>query len=127
MPVATQKADLDNPQAIEQLVTAFYQRLLSDPQLSPIFLEVAAVDLSRHLPIICQYWQKLLLGDPSYQRHTMNIHRAIHAKQTLSQQDFQRWLSLFTTTVDRHFTGSKATRAKAIAGKIAANMHGSLN
>ena len=116
------KPDLDSPQHIKQFVEAFYSRMLKDEQLAPIFLDVAQVDLSAHLPLICRYWEKLLLGGTEYNRHTMNIHRAVHAKRALTEQDFKRWLTLFTSTVDAQFAGDKAERAKQVAAHIAANM-----
>lgn len=100
----------------------FYQRLLQDEDLAPIFLEVAAVDLDRHLPHIKDYWCKLLLGEQGYQRHTMNIHRQLHGKQSLQPLDFQRWLGHFTATLDAHFEGPQTEKARRIATAIAGNM-----
>lgn len=116
------KPDLDSSQAIRQFVEAFYERMLQDPQLAPIFLDVAEIDLAAHLPLIISYWEKLLLGSRDYARHTMNIHRAVHSKRALTEQDFQRWLQLFVTTVDASFAGPGAERAKRLAAQIAANM-----
>ena len=121
------KSDLDSKQAIKQFVDAFYGEMLKDKQLAPIFLDVAEVDLSQHLPLICSYWEKLLLGERVYNRHTMNIHRAVHAKRALTAQDFDRWLSLFTATVDSNFSGKSAERAKRVAAQIAANMQASVS
>ena len=87
-----QQRDLDSRENIEAFVDLFYRRILEDEQLSPIFLDVAAVDLATHLPHIKDYWCKLLLGEKAYQRHTMNIHRQLHSKQALQADDFQRWL-----------------------------------
>lgn len=116
------KPDLDSKERIAQFVDAFYANMLQDELLGPVFVEVAEVDLSIHLPLIKSYWQKLLLGDSSYRRHTMNIHRALNTKRTLRSQDFERWLTLFTTSVDQQFSGPYAERAKRLANNIAANM-----
>ena len=118
--------DLDSRENIEFFVDRFYERLLADEQLAPIFVDVAAIDLAVHLPHIKDYWCKLLLGDKRYQRHTMNIHRQLHGQRPLQAQDFQRWLEFFTSTVDTHFTGERARRAKQVAASIAANMEHSL-
>ncbi len=114
--------DLDSRENIELFVDYFYERLLADEQLAPIFVDVAAIDLAVHLPHIKDYWCKLLLGDKRYQRHTMSIHRQLHGKHPLQAQDFQRWLAFFTTTVDAHYAGELAQRAKRVAASIAANM-----
>lgn len=119
-------SDLDNRPAIEHFVDLFYQRLLVDEQLAPIFVDVAEIDLSVHLPHIKNYWCKLLLGEKVYQRHTMNIHRQLHGKRPLQAGDFQRWLDFFISTVDANYAGERAERAKQVASSIAANMEKSL-
>ena len=121
------KPDMDTRQNIELFVDLFYQRLLKDEQLAPIFVDVAQIDLAVHLPHIKDYWCKLLLGEQAYQRHTMNIHRQLHGKRELHPDDFQRWLSFFIRTVDENFAGERAERAKRVATAIAANMEKSLS
>ena len=120
------KSDLDSQQKIASFVDAFYLRVLQDEQLAPIFLDVAQIDLDQHLPLIRSYWEKLLLGSSDYRRHTMNIHRALHARQNLQAADFDRWLSLFQNTVDAGYAGPQAERAKQVASHIASNMQNAL-
>ena len=118
--------DLDSRERIEAFVDAFYGKVLVDPVLAPIFLDVAAIELDVHLPHIKDYWCKLLLRESGYRRHTMNIHRQLHARRELSAADFERWLGLFTETVDENYRGSQAQRAKLVAESIARNMQGSV-
>jgi len=117
---------MDCRENIERFVDLFYERLLADRELAPIFVDVAEIDLSVHLPHIKDYWCKLLLGEKGYQRHTMQIHRELHGKRPLRKGDFDRWLGFFTATVDEHFAGERAQRAKEVAAAIAANMEQSL-
>ena len=118
--------DMDCRDNIEYFVDRFYERVLTDARLAPIFIDVAQIDLAVHLPHIKNYWCKLLLGERDYQRHTMNIHRQLHGKRALSAEDFSRWLQCFEDTADTHFEGERTTRAKQIAAAIAANMQKSL-
>ena len=120
------RPDLESREQIERFVDLFYQRMLADEILAPIFVEVAEIDLAVHRPHIVDYWCKLLLGEQSYRRHTMNIHRQLHGRRPLQASDFQRWLDFFTATVDEHFAGPGAERAKRVAGAIAGNMESSL-
>lgn len=122
----SQAGDLDSREKIAWLVDTFYARVLRDERLAPIFLDVAQIDLDVHLPLIRSYWEKLLLGDKGYQRHTMNIHRALHARRGLQRQDFERWLSLFSATVDELYCGPQAQRAQQVASHIAANMEAAM-
>ena len=126
MSPGTDKPDMDSRENIEMFVDRFYERLLADEQLAPIFVDVAEIDLAVHLPHIKDYWCKLLLGEKSYQRHTMNIHRQLHGKRPLQGRDFQRWLEFFTTTADTWFAGERTERAKKVAASISANMEKSL-
>jgi len=114
--------DLDNRENIERFVDLFYERMLQDELLAPIFVDVAEIDLAVHLPHIKNYWCKLLLGEKSYRRHTMNIHRELHGKRPLVEEDFQRWLDTFISTVDASFAGERTERARQVATSIAENM-----
>ncbi len=122
----SRKSDLQSRNDIARFVNAFYQRLLADQQLAPIFTDVAGITLDEHKPLIIDYWEKLLLGGNAYRRHTMNIHRAVHSKRPLSEDDFKRWLALYTQTMDELYEGPLAERAKLIANTIADNMQASL-
>lgn len=127
IPRQQSKPDLDSSERIANFVDAFYGRLLADATLAPVFLEVAEIDISQHLPHIRTYWEKLLLGGRDYRRHTMLIHRELHAKRGLGREDFQRWLDHFNATVDANFVGPNASRAKQLAETIAQNMQNSLS
>jgi hemoglobin len=119
---AAYRPDLDTRERVERFVDAFYARVLVDPVLAPIFLDIAGIELDVHLPHIKDYWCKLLLGETGYKRHTMNIHRQLHLKHELSSTDFERWLQLFEATVEESFQGPGADRAKRVANAIAHNM-----
>ena len=119
--------DLDKSEHIREFIEAFYNKILADSDLAPIFIDVSDIDLDKHLPLICSYWEKLLLGDARYNRHTMNIHRALNAQRTLHAEDFDRWLALFCQTANESYAGPATERAKQIATTIAANMQRSLS
>jgi len=116
------KPDLDSPERIAEFLQFFYGKLLKDPVLAPIFIDVAKIDIQQHLGHIQAYWEKLLLGKDDYRRHTMNIHRMLHSKRALTKTDFDRWLAFFTSTVREHYRGPQAERAIKVAGHIADNM-----
>ena len=118
--------DLDCRENIEAFVQQFYRQMLADPQLAPIFLDVAGIQIEEHFPRIISYWEKLLLGKTDYQRHTMNIHREVDAQQQFTSEDFVRWYALFEATANQSFAGDKTERAKRVAKKIANNMAQSL-
>ena len=119
--------DLDSAAAIQVFVRRFYDRLLADPELAPLFLEVAGIDIEAHRPRIEAIWRKLLLGDPRYQRHMMDIHRQVHRRQPFRPGHFRRWLGHFEATLaaaDWH--GPLTDRARFLAHNIAANLEEAL-
>jgi hemoglobin len=124
--VSSSRPDLSSRADIEQFVDRFYTRLLQDPVLAAIFIDVAQINLRAHLPLIQSYWCKLLLGESGYHRHTMNIHRALHTRRPLEPADFSRWLGAFVSTVDQDYAGPQAEKAKRIAHSIAVNMRARL-
>lgn len=116
------KPDLDSPERIGRFVRLFYDRLLADERLRPLFLEVAGVDLDAHLPLIAAYWRKMLLGEPGYDRHTMARHRALHGERGLTDEDARRWLEHFRATLDEHYAGPYADKARRIATNVMKNL-----
>lgn len=119
--------DLDCRANVELFVRRFYARMLRDPLLAPIFLEDIGIRIEEHLPRIRQYWEKMLLGTGGYSRHTMAIHRAVHARRALGEVEFARWLQLFRATLDEGFRGPGSDRARQLAERIARNMQSGLD
>ncbi len=120
-------ADLDDGDAVDWLVDRFYDRVLADALLAPLFVDVAAIDLDAHLPRIKAFWRKMLLGEAGYARNMVAHHAAVHARSAFTQAHFERWLALFRATVDDHFRGPYAERAKQLATTIAANLQRNLD
>ena len=123
MTAGQHKPDLDSRESIEFFVDLFYERLLADDLLAPIFIDVAEIELMVHLPHIKDYWCKLLLGEKKYQRHTMNIHRQLHAKRALQSRRLPALAGFFQCDGGRTLCRSRGLeRAKQVAARIAANM-----
>ncbi|MDX1694139.1 MAG: group III truncated hemoglobin [Ketobacteraceae bacterium] len=116
------RPDLDSAKQINRMVRQFYDKLLADELMAPVFLDVAGVDLREHLPTISLYWQKMLLGDSTYRNNTMAKHRAVHRESALTERHFTTWLCYFLETVDAGFAGPYAEKAKKIARNVIKNM-----
>lgn len=113
------KGDLDTPDAIAVLVHRFYAKVLRHTGLRPFF---DPAHLSRQMPVIEAYWERMLLGGARYRRNMVNVHREIHRRRRISPADFDNWLALFVETVDQCFAGPKAERAKFLARAIIGNL-----
>ena len=120
------RPDLDEPGQIDALIDRFYARILRDPELAPLFLEVAELRLKEHLPRIKAYWRKMLLGEGDYRRHMMQKHRDLDRRHPLRSAHYLRWLALFETTLDKQHSGPVAERARTLARRVAGNMRRNL-
>ncbi|WP_439106421.1 group III truncated hemoglobin [Congregibacter sp.] len=118
--------DAEASEQIGRFVDAFYERILADSLLAPVFLDVAKIDLVEHLPRIKAYWRKMLLGHSDYQRHMMQRHREVDYRQRLSPEHYQRWLTLFEDTLEKHPLGASSERALTLARRVAVNMRQNL-
>lgn len=106
-------------------MVAFYEKAIADPVIGYLFTDVAHLDLKKHLPVIGDFWETLLLGTKVYQRHNRNplmIHAELHEKSALKAKHFRRWLEIFRETVGENFCGERADfavmRAEAIANRF---------
>lgn len=109
--------DIRNDEDIRTMVHAFYDRVQNDERLGPIFNEFAQVNWDTHLPRMVDFWSNLLFQTGRYKGRPFRQHLPLPVKK----MDFQRWYTLFETTVDEHFEGEKADYAKEMAGKIASS------
>jgi len=76
-------------------VKVFYEKVFDDALLAPIFLEVAEIDLSKHLPLLYDFWESALFQVGKYKRDTFEAHWNLHQVRRLEAAHFNRWLELF--------------------------------
>ena len=114
--------DISSRKDIEMLMTNFYEKVKKDDSIGPIFNDVAKVNWAHHIPIICDFWESILLGSAAYRGNVMEVHLNLNRKVKLEESHFGVWLKLFSETVNEHFDGEKATLAVARAKSIAALM-----
>jgi len=115
-------SDLRDRDDIAGLVSEFYRRAFADPLLGHIFTDIARMDLERHLPIMCDFWETVLFQAGLYHRNALQMHYVLNARYPLEQEHFDRWLELWIGNVDEHFAGEKAELAKLQATRIAGSI-----
>lgn len=93
---------------IKRLVDEFYGKVREDDLLSDVFNNVIGDRWQEHLEKMYRFWQTVLLGGQTY----FGSPFVPHARLPVEKRHFDRWLKLFHETVDLHFTGEKADRAK---------------
>jgi len=113
------KRDLENREDIRLLIDSFYTRVRHDELIGPIFNDVAKVDWEHHLPVMYDFWEGVLFQSANYTGNPMRIHKQLNEKFPLEQEHFERWLQIFRETLDEHFEGPVAERARQRALSIA--------
>lgn len=114
--------DIRDRDDILALVRTFYEAAFEDPLIGPIFTEVAHMDLDHHLPIMGDFWESVLFQAGGYRRDALALHTALDARHPLTAEHFDRWLQLWTGTIDSRYEGPRAELAKEQGGRIAASI-----
>ena len=105
--------DITEP-AIVALVDRFYQKARRDPMIGPVFNN-AVGDWDEHLDKLCDFWSSVMLTTGRYKGNPM----AVHLKQPIEPQFFDRWLQLWCETAAELFTPPIAARFREKADRIA--------
>ncbi|WP_262299632.1 group III truncated hemoglobin [Microvirga sesbaniae] len=79
---------------IRQLVETFYDRVIRDPELGPIFHGKLSGRWARHLALMVDFWSSIALRTGRYQGKP----QAAHFGLDLTPDLFARWLRLFEET-----------------------------
>ncbi len=118
------KKDIKTREDLAYLLDEFYKIAVKDSEIGHHFDDL---DLETHLPIIIDFWEKILFGKPVYFGNPLFVHQILHKKTLLTLSDFQRWVEIFNATVDRSFIGKTAENAKLRAKMIAHSLNQNLN
>lgn len=113
MPDIASRAD------VATVVNAFYGKATRDPLIGYLF---EGLDLEALLPTMHDFWENILFRTGAYRGGMMYKHLLLNARKPLRPEHFERWLELFTATVDEHFAGENAELAKQYARSIAQTM-----
>ena len=116
------KKDIKTRKDIERLIDTFYEGVKADPLLGPVFNDRAQVNWEKHLPVMYDFWESILFLTNKYMGNPMVVHTNLNERVQFTREHFQRWVALFTGTVDELFEGKKAGIIKEKAISIAAIM-----
>ncbi|GJM33335.1 MAG: hypothetical protein DHS20C18_23360 [Saprospiraceae bacterium] len=107
--------DIENIEDIQLMVDSFYAKVRKDDLLGNIFNGVIQDRWPAHLDKMYRFWQTVLLQDHTYYGSPFSP----HVKLPVTKKHFERWLQLFSETIEENFTGEKAKEAKWRAEKMA--------
>jgi hemoglobin len=116
--------DLETRADIDRLLIEFYKVVIHDPEIGHHFDQL---DLDHHLPIIGDFWEKVLFGNPVYFNNPLTVHQKLHERFPLLPYHFLRWVEIFLQTVGELYSGEMADLAKIRARAIADSLDQRLN
>lgn len=111
--MATQ--DISNIDDIKLLVNTFYEKVQHDDLIGPIFNQKMIGRWPEHLEKMYRFWQTILLEEHTYSGTPFPPHKHL----PVNQSHFDRWMEIFTVTVDNLFVGKLAEEAKVRAANMA--------
>lgn len=103
--------DIRNRKDIEFLIDEFYKLILQDDLISVFFTEIVQLKWEVHIPIMYDFWESTLFGVAKYNGNPMVKHIFLNDKKQLKAIHFERWLSLWETSIKKNFKGDKADEA----------------
>ena len=116
--------DIETRQDLELLLSEFYKVATEDAEIGHHFDNL---DLETHLPVIVNFWEKILFGKPVYFGNPLAVHKFLNELSPLKLEHFQRWFIIFSQKVDELFAGKTAENAKLRAKMIAHSLNQNLN
>lgn len=116
------RGDIASRDDIVRLVDTFYERVRGDDVIGPVFNDVARVDWAVHLPKMYDFWDSVLFGRSGFKGDPLRVHVALARRTPMGSRQFDRWVALFSATVDELFGGPVADLAKLRASRIAVTM-----
>jgi hemoglobin len=119
--------DITDRADIERLVNAFYTEIRSDELLGFIFNDVAKTDWAAHLPKMYAFWETMLFRNSRYAGNPLAVHARLVPLTAMGRPQFDRWLAIFSATVDELFAGEKAEHIKNTAADMANVIHAKIN
>jgi hemoglobin len=87
------RAEITEPM-IQALVHSFYERVLADGEIGPIFAKMLEHRWDRHLATMVDFWSSVALSTGRYGGKPHVAHRDLG----LTPAHFDRWLTLFANT-----------------------------
>lgn len=121
------KTDISNREDIDLFIRAFYEKVVKDETIGIIFTDIVKMNWEKHIPLITDFWETILLDNPVYKNNAMEAHYHLNSIFPLQKKHFETWLMLFNITIDNMYVGPITELAKKRANGIAAVMEFKMN
>ncbi len=115
--ISSMKKDIESLKDIEFLVDRFYAIVKEDPLLGPVFYSKLSGRWEMHHRKLYRFWHTVLLRRPDYFGNPVPLHFSLN----INENHFASWMEIWIKTVDDHFEGKIAERAKYRAKTMSAS------
>lgn len=88
--------------AIDRLVSRFYERVREDDLLAPVFAS-RITDWPTHLGRMNAFWGSVLRAEPGYRADRGSPRELHHSLENVTRSHFERWLDIFEQTARETF------------------------
>lgn len=110
--------DIANKDDVKIFVDSFYSKVEKDILIGPVFAaKIKDGNWEPHLERMYSFWNTVLFSVRDYSGNPFSK----HATLPIQKEHFERWVGLFTETIDENYEGEKAEEAK-----MRANLMGNL-
>lgn len=118
------KNDLETREDVNLLVSRFYQKVRANKEIG-FFFNNSIKDWPAHIEKLTDFWESNLFFVSKYSGNPQKAHIKVDAEndQQINEKHFGTWLNLWLETINEHFVGERAERAKFSARKMATHLH----
>jgi len=112
---------IESREDITRLVTKFYAKVRKDSLLGPIFNHhIASDEWPAHLSKLSDFWEVHLLRGSNFRGNPVQKHIQVdhHLQHTMNKEHFDRWLELWSETLDSLYEGELAQKAMLAAQRM---------
>lgn len=107
--------DISDLEDVKKMVDTFYGKIREDDLLKDIFNAIIQDRWPEHMEKMYSFWQTVLLNERTYNGRPFIPHMHL----PVDKVHFERWVALFTETVDGLFSGKVAETAKWQGNRMA--------
>lgn len=117
------KEDILTRNDVKLLVTRFYERVRQDSEIGHFFNDTID-DWPSHIEKLVDFWETNLFFVQKYKDNPLKVHAALDQKMgyQITNYHFGIWLRYWIATIDTHFLGENAEKAKQRARNISVRM-----
>ena len=102
------KYDISTRQDLELLIHQFYSTALTDKEIGHFFTEVIQLNMEKHIPVITDFWESVILDNMIYRGNVMVKHIELNRLSKMTRAHFDRWVGIWEQTVVNNFEGENA-------------------